>query len=168
MQSLAVAVTFVALLLSGAIAGFFYAYSCSVMWALDTSDPKVAIATMQRINIVVRNAAFFPAFFGTPVVALAAAALWLSQGRRDVALLLALAGAAYLGGAFLTTLAINVPMNEALGRTAIPADAAAARTVWHDYSAPWTFWNHIRTGASLIALLLVGWALYLGGRADAV
>lgn len=168
MQSLAVAVTFVALLLSGAIAGFFYAYSCSVMWAFDTSDPKVAIAAMQRINIVVRNAAFFPAFFGTPVVALVAAALWFSQGRHDVALLLALAAAAYLGGAFLTTLAINVPMNEALGRTAIPAEAEAARTIWHDYSAPWTLWNHIRTAASLVALLLVGWALYLAGRADAV
>lgn len=168
MQSLAVAVTFVALLLSGAIAGFFYAYSCSVMWAFDTSDPKVAIAAMQRINIVVRNAAFFPAFFGTPVVALVAAALWFSQGRHDVALLLALAAAAYLGGAFLTTMAINVPMNEALGRTAIPADSEAARTIWHDYSAPWTLWNHIRTAASLVALLLVGWALYLGGRADAV
>jgi uncharacterized membrane protein len=167
MQSLAVAVTFVALLLSGAIAGFFYAYSCSVMWGLDTSDPRAAIDAMQRINIVVRNAAFFPAFFGTPVVALAAAGLWLSQGRRDVALLLALAAAIYLVGAFLTTLAVNVPMNEALGRTAIPTDAEAAAAIWRDYSAPWTRWNHVRTAASLAALAMVGWALHLGGRAGA-
>jgi uncharacterized membrane protein len=168
MQSLAVAVTFVALLLSGAIAGFFYAYSCSVMWGLDTSDPKAAIAAMQRINIVVRNAVFFPAFFGMPVAALVAAALWLPLGRRDVALVLAFAAAIYLGGAFLTTLAINVPMNEALGRTAIPADAEAADALWRNYSARWTLWNHIRTTASLIALLLVGWALYISGRGGAV
>lgn len=168
MQSLAVAATLVALLLSGAIAGFFYAYSCSVMWGLDTSDPKAAIAAMQGINVAVRNAAFFPAFFGMPVAALVAAALWLPLGRRDVALLLALAAAVYLVGAFLTTLAVNVPMNEALGRTAIPADAEAAGALWRNYSARWTLWNHVRTAASLIALLLVGWALYLGGRGSAV
>jgi uncharacterized membrane protein len=164
MQSLAVAATLVTLLLSGAIAGFFYAYSCSVMWGLDAGDPKAAIAAMQGINIAVRNAVFFPAFFGMPVAALAAAALWLSQGRRDVALMLALAAAVYLGGAFLTTLAINVPMNEALGRAVIPADAEAADALWRNYSARWTLWNHIRTAASLVALLLVGWALYISGR----
>lgn len=168
MQSLAVAVTFVTLLLSGAIAGFFYAYSCSVMWGLDTGDPKAAIAAMQRINIVVRNAVFFPAFFGTPVAALIAALLWRLLDRWDVALLLALTAVIYLVGAFLVTLVVNVPMNEALGRSAIPADAEAARALWQNYSTPWTLWNHVRTGASLAALLLVGWALYLGGRADAV
>jgi uncharacterized membrane protein len=168
MQSLAVAVTFVALLLSGAIAGFFYAYSISVMWAFDTSDPKVAVAAMQRINIVVRNAAFFPAFFGTPLAALTAALLWRLLDRWDVALLLALAAVIYLVGAFLVTLVINVPMNEALGRATIPAEVEGARTLWQNYSVPWTLWNHVRTGASFAALLLVGWALYVGGRADAV
>jgi uncharacterized membrane protein len=168
MQSLAVAITFVTLLLSGAVAGFFYAYSCSVMWGLDASDPKAAIAVMQGINIVVRNAAFFPAFFGTPVAALAAALLWRLQDRWDVALLLALAAVIYLGGAFLTTLLINVPMSESLGRTAIPADAEAARALWQYYSTPWTLWNHVRTAASLAALALVGWALYVGGRSAAI
>ncbi len=164
MRSLALATTFVALLLAGAMAGFFYAYSMSVMWGLDASDPKAAIAAMQGINIAVRNAIFFPAFFGTPVVALLAAVLWRIQGKHDVALLLALAAVAYLVGSFLVTIALNVPMNERLARTAIPAEIEAARAIWEGYSIPWTLWNHIRTGSSFMTLGLVGWALYLAGR----
>lgn len=86
---LALAATIVALALAGAIAGFFYAYSVSVMWGLDAAEPAAAIRAMQGINERVRNAAFAPAFFGTPVVALVAAALWFAAGRREPALLLA-------------------------------------------------------------------------------
>lgn len=165
MTSLALALTVVTLALAGAMAGFFYAYSMSVMWALDAIDPKAAIASMQSINIVVRNAIFFPAFFGTPVVALVAAGLWWKQGAGQVALLLALAAIVYLAGAFLLTVVANVPMNEALAIATIPADPEAARTLWQNYSRPWTLWNHVRTVASFASLLLVGWALYTAGQA---
>lgn len=164
MTALALALTFATLVLAGAMAGFFYAYSMSVMWAFDAIDPKAAIAAMQSINIVVRNAIFFPAFFGTPVVALVAAGLWLAQGLPNVALLLALAAIAYLVGTFLVTIALNVPMNERLARTTIPAEIEAARTIWEAYSVPWTLWNHIRTLSSFATLILAGWALYLAGR----
>lgn len=165
MTSLALAFTVVTLALAGAMAGFFYAYSMSVMWALDAVDPKAAIASMQSINIIVRNAIFFPAFFGTPVVALVAAGLWWKQGAGQVALLLALAAIIYLAGTFLVTIVANVPMNEALAIATIPADPEQARTLWQNYSGPWTLWNHVRTVASFISLLLVGWALYAAGRA---
>ena len=165
MTALALALTVVTLALAGAMAGFFYAYSMSVMWALDAVDPKAAIASMQSINIVVRNAIFFPAFFGTPVVALVAAGLWWKAGAGQVALLLALAAIVYLAGTFLVTLVVNVPMNEALAIATIPADPEQARTLWWNYSGPWTMWNHIRTLASFVSLLLVGWALYAAGQA---
>ena len=165
MTSLALAFTVVTLALAGAMAGFFYAYSMSVMWALDAVDPKAAIASMQSINIIVRNAIFFPAFFGTPMVALVAAGLWWKQGAGQVALLLALAAIIYLAGTFLVTIVANVPMNEALAIATIPADPEQARTLWQNYSGPWTLWNHVRTVASFISLLLVGWALYAAGRA---
>ena len=164
MTSLALAFTVVTLALAGAMAGFFYAYSMSVMWALDAVDPKAAIAAMQSINIVVRNAIFFPAFFGLPVVALVAAGLWRVQGLHNVALLLALAAIVYLIGTFLVTIVLNIPMNERLARTNIPAEVEAARTIWEAYSIPWTLWNHIRTASSFATLVLTGWALYLAGR----
>lgn len=165
MTSLALALTVVTLALAGAMAGFFYAYSISVMWALDAVDPKAAIAAMQSINIVVRNAIFFPAFFGTPVVALGAAGFWWKLGAGQVALLLALAAIVYLCGAFLLTIFVNVPMNEALAIATIPADPEQARMLWQNYSRPWTLWNHVRTVTSFASLLLVGWALYAAGQA---
>jgi len=165
MTSLALALTFIALVLAGAMAGFFYAYSMSVMWALDAVDPKAAIASMQSINIVVRNAIFFPAFFGTPVVALVAAGLWWKLDAGLVALLLVLAAAVYLVGTFILTIVANVPMNEALAIATIPTDPEAARTLWQNYSGPWTLWNHVRTVSSVATLGLIGWALYAAGQA---
>lgn len=165
MTALALTLTVVTLALAGAMAGFFYAYSMSVMGALDAVDPKAAIASMQSINIVVRNAIFFPAFFGTPVVALVAGGLWWKAGAGQVALLLLLAAIVYLAGTFLVTVVANVPMNEALAIAAIPTDPAQARTLWQNYSGPWTLWNHVRTVASFVTLLLVGWALYAAGQA---
>lgn len=165
MTALALVLTIVTLALAGAMAGFFYAYSMSVMWALDAVDPKAAIASMQSINIVVRNAIFFPAFFGTPGVALVAAGLWWKADTGQVALLLALAALVYLAGTFTVTIAANVPMNEALAIATIPADPEQARTLWQNYSGPWTLWNHVRTVASFVSLLLVGWALYAAGQA---
>jgi uncharacterized membrane protein len=165
MITLALILTVVALVLIGAMAGFFYAYSMSVMWALDAVDPKAAITSMQSINIVVRNAIFFPAFFGAPLAALLAAGLWWKLDAGQAALLLALAAIVYLAGTFAVTVAANVPMNQALAIATIPADPEAARTLWRTYSGPWTLWNHVRTLASFVGLLLVGWALYAAGQA---
>lgn len=67
MSRLALPVTLIATLLSGAIFGFFYAWVCSTMWGLDAADPRVAISAMQAMNASVRNIVFAPAFFGTPV-----------------------------------------------------------------------------------------------------
>ena len=50
-----------ALLHSGAIFGFFYAWICSTMWGLDAADPNVAISAMQAMNASVRNLVFVPA-----------------------------------------------------------------------------------------------------------
>jgi hypothetical protein len=52
------------------MAGFFYAYACSVMIALTRVDDRTFIVTMQWINATVRNAAFAPAFFGSLVLTL--------------------------------------------------------------------------------------------------
>jgi uncharacterized membrane protein len=62
----ALAVLLVASTLTVALmAGFFYAYACSVMVGLDRVDDRTFIVTMQWINATVRNAAFAPAFFGS-------------------------------------------------------------------------------------------------------
>lgn len=149
----------VALILSGAIFGFFYAWVCSTMWGLDAADPRVAIEAMQAMNASVRNQAFAPAFFGTPLaLALAGAACWVATHRR-AAIAFGVAALIYFVGGLLLTVNINVPMNEALARVEVPVNREAAATIWRSYSETWQFWNLTRTVISGVALAFCGWAL---------
>lgn len=150
---------FVSLLLVGAIFGFFYAWVCSTMWGLDTADPAVAIAAMQAMNASVRNAVFFPAFFLTPVALIVAAMLARALGRRVSAVAFGASAVIYFAGGLLVTMAVNVPMNEALAGVAIPQATEEARQIWQAYSGPWQVWNLLRTIASGIALVLAGCAM---------
>lgn len=157
-------VTVASLILTGAIAGFFYAFSVTVMPGLDLATPAAAIEAMQAINVAVRNPVFFVTFFLTPVVcAVAAVALWLSGARAAAALLLA-AAAIYLAGAFLPTAQINVPMNRALEALAVPSDAQEGAEIWRAYSGRWTWWNTARTAASVVSLTCVGLGLMVWGN----
>jgi uncharacterized membrane protein len=93
----------------GLMAGFFYAYACSVMVGLDRVDDRTFIVTMQWINATVRNAAFAPAFFGSLVLTIAAAVLAVASGHGSRGWMVA--AAAFYAAAFAVTLALNVPLN---------------------------------------------------------
>lgn len=163
MARLLLPMSMASLLSIGAIFGFFYAWVCSTMWGLDTTEPKIAITAMQAMNASVRNPVFFPAFFLTPAILAATAFIALRLDRKPAAAMFASGAAVYFVGAFLITIFINVPMNEALAQVTIPADSDAAREIWRAYSAPWQFWNTIRTLVSGLALILTGMAiLYVG------
>lgn len=155
------------LLLGALIFGFFYAWICSTMWGLDAIDPNVAIAAMQGMNASVRNGVFAPAFFGTPFVMLATAALAARHSLRAVMVAFGLAGLVYLFGGMVLTMAVNVPMNEALAEVALPLPEAQARAVWADYSPRWQMFNVIRTGFSGLSLALAGLGVFALGRAAA-
>ena len=129
------------------------------MWGLDTADPRVAIAAMQAMNASVRNAVFFPVFFCTPLVLIATALLAYSSQRLVSALAFAASSVVYLGGAFFTTMAVNVPMNEALALISIPTATGDAQQIWQVYSGKWQIWNVIRTIASGVSLMLTGYAI---------
>ncbi|WP_299870627.1 anthrone oxygenase family protein [uncultured Hoeflea sp.] len=159
-----------ALLLIAAIFGFFYAWVCSTMWGLDQLDPQIAIAAMQAMNASVRNPVFFPAFFLTPLVLLASAAMLHHRHRRGSALWFAVAAAVYLVGGFGVTIAVNVPMNEALALV----DATSLQTsgdphgqagdIWRVYSGRWQFWNQVRASACGLAVVMTGIGLIKLGQ----
>lgn len=144
----------------GAIFGFFYAWICSTMWGLDAADPRVAIPAMQAMNASVRNAVFFPAFFLTPLILVLTAIIAARNRRRRSAALFGASSAVYFFGALLVTAMVNVPMNEALAQVTVPKDSDTATDIWQAYSAPWQFWNSLRTLVSGLALLLTGLAIY--------
>lgn len=163
MRELTIAMIFVSLLLGAAIFGFFFAWVCSTMWGLDAAEPKIAIQAMQAMNASVRNAVFFPAFFLTPL-AMAATAALLSGAQRGPAIAFGLAAIIYLLGGLILTMAINVPMNEALAQVVIPEEPEAAAQVWRNYSERWQFWNQVRTVASGLAFLVAAYGTYLLDR----
>lgn len=150
----------VSLLFAGAIFGFFYAWVCSTMWGLDAADPRIAIAAMQAMNASVRNAVFAPAFFGTPIVMLMTALVL--RGRAG--LFFAAGGGIYLLGGLILTMAVNVPMNEALALLEVPEDIEDAGAIWADYSPRWQVFNIARTAVSGVALLLAGLGVMQMGR----
>ncbi|WBU59007.1 DUF1772 domain-containing protein [Paracoccus albus] len=142
------------MLFSAAIFGFFYAWVCSTMWGLDAADPRVAIQAMQAMNASVRNVVFFPAFFLTPLVLAASAmSLWRLRMNSSAAWFAA-SSVTYLCFGLVLTMAVNVPMNEALALKEVPTNLADARVMWDEYSSPWQFWNVMRTLASGASFLL--------------
>ncbi len=131
------------------------------MWGLDVADPRVAIQAMQAMNASVRNMAFAPAFFGTPVALAASAVLLLVQRYRASACAFGLAAMIYVCFGLLLTMYINVPMNEALAAVVVPDSAQAATAIWRDYSERWQLWNQVRTIASGFAFLIAVCGLLL-------
>jgi uncharacterized membrane protein len=142
------------ILLTAAIFGFFYAWVCSTMWGLDQTDPRTALDAMKSMNASVRNALFFPAFFLTPLALGLAAWAWVAAGQQTAAAFFGAAALVYLLGGLVLTMAVNVPMNEALAAKPTPQDIEAARVLWSQFSAPWQVWNITRAVASGFALLL--------------
>ncbi|RYG64218.1 DUF1772 domain-containing protein [bacterium] len=53
----------------------------------------------------------------------------------------------YILGGLIVTIAVNVPMNDALA-TAHPGTPEATK-LWASYLTNWTAWNHVRTVACL-------------------
>ena len=155
----------VATLTTGLVAGVFYAYSVSVDPGLAAQSDASYVATMQEINERIQNPLFFASFVGAVVLLLAALVLHLPRLRPGRFLLISLACVLYIGGGFLLTAFINVPMNDQLATVdpeAPPRVLAQAREV---YEGPWDFWNGVRTVFSTLAFLaLIGACLLAPGR----
>lgn len=148
--------TTVAAVSTATVGGIFYAFSTFVMRGLDRTEPLDAITAMRGINAEAQaNTPFLALFVGSSLLALGvgiAAALRLSQPGAGYVL----AGAVMGTVAFIVTIAVNVPLNNALDRLD-PADlsAAAAASEWRSYLVPWTAWNHLRTAAPVAGSVLM-------------
>lgn len=137
---------------SGTIGGVFFAFSSFVMPALGRLATGQGLAAMQSINVAVIRPSFLGAFIGTALLSLGTLALAGLRWGESGAPLLATGGALYFVGTFLVTIARNVPLNNALEKVK-STDAQAAQD-WENYLRRWTIWNHVRTGAALLATVL--------------
>ncbi|WP_157254367.1 DUF1772 domain-containing protein [Nonomuraea typhae] len=136
-------IALIALTLTGLTAGLFYAFSMSVMWGLNAIDPAQAGAAMVSINRKILNPWLFITFMGSPVAALIAGIV----AGSPAALWFYLAAGVNFAGSFLVTVAINVPMNNALDQ---------GKMSFAEYSPRWTAFNTLRTIACVASTVLVG------------
>ncbi len=156
-----------ATLATGLVAGVFYAYAVSVNLGLAAQPDASYVATMNAINERIQNPLFFLSFFGAALFPLAALATYYRRPRSGRFWLVALGAALYIGGSFLLTAFVNVPLNNELARVAADASAGELARAREAYEGPWNFWNGVRTVFSSLAFLaLIGACLLRGDRAS--
>ena len=136
----------------GLLGGLYFAFSTFIMTALGRIDQASGISAMNAINVDIVKSLFMPFFFGTTLasafLAILACFRWDEPGSASMLV----GGVVYVLGMFIVTMVFNVPLNNALA-AADPASPAAT-PLWTRYLKEWTFWNHVRTVACIVASAL--------------
>jgi uncharacterized membrane protein len=150
-----------ATVVTGLIAGVYYAFACSVMLGLGASGDRTFIEAMQNINKKIENPVFFLAFFGALI--LPAWALRTYRHDRRLRLWIAAGLALYTIG-LITTMTVNIPLNSQLAAAGAPARIADPAAVRARFEDAWNGWNVVRALLSTGAAGCLARALLLAGR----
>jgi uncharacterized membrane protein len=152
MDRIATALTFIAALGSGLMAGLFFIFSNTIMAALGRLASANGIAAMNAINVTILNGVFLGVFMGTAVISALLIVGWFFSWAPSGGAFALAASLVYLVGIIGVTMVFNVPMNEAL--QAAQPDSTEAAALWQDHLQRWTMWNHVRTFSGLFSLAL--------------
>ena len=152
MERITHALTFLAALGSGLMAGVFFIFSITIMAALGKLAPASGIAAMQSIDVTILSGTFLSVFMGTALVSAALIVAWFLGWVPSGGVLVLAASILYLVGIIGVTMFCNVPMNDALD--AVDPGSAEAAKYWQEYLSTWTMWNHVRTLAGIGSLAL--------------
>lgn len=143
-----------AVLLTGLSAGFFYAWSVSVIPGTQKISDGSYLESMQSINREILNPAFFAVFFGSMVFLFIASAYEFTSNKTAFWLMLFAAIFYAIGTVGVTALG-NVPLNnqlEALSLSELTQEKAAAFRNF--YEMKWNRLHLIRTVFAILSLLL--------------
>lgn len=164
MNGLRVAALVAATLTTGMVGGVYFSYANAFMPGLGRTDDRTFVGAFQAVDRAIVNPVFLGlGFFGALVFTLLAGLLSL---RAPALPWIAVAFVLYLVTVVITV-AVNVPLNDALKAAGDPAtiDVAAARAAFDE--ARWRAFNLVRVGCCAVGCGLLGWALYLTGKAAA-
>jgi uncharacterized membrane protein len=146
----------------GLAAGTFTLYAHTIMPGLKSTDDRTFVAAFQSLDRAIINPWFMVgAFLGALGFTVLAA---LTNLGHDPLPWVIAALVLYLI-AFVITMAVNVPLNDALKAAGDPdriRDLAGVRERFHE--ARWAAWNLVRVATSLGAFGCLAWALVLYGR----
>lgn len=136
----------------GIMAGLFFAYSTSVVLALDTLPASAYVRVIQSINESILNVVFGIVFGGAIFVPIVGVAVILVRGHWT-----SLSGQSFLVGALVylagtagVTIRIHIPMNEYIATWA----AESPPDDWSAIRSRWARWNHVRTIAAFVSFVL--------------
>lgn len=147
--SLTKLVLVVAALGSGVIGGTFFAFSTFIMTSLSEIPNESGISAMNVINRVILRSWFMPVFIGTAILAVIIVVLAIRNWDFPASACMILGAALYIVASFISTLVFNVPLNDRL--SVLAGGDAEVASFWATYLKEWTFWNDVRTVASLAA-----------------
>jgi uncharacterized membrane protein len=160
-NGLRVASLMAATMATGLVAGVYGIYANAFMPGLAKTDDRTFVGAFTAVDRAIVN----PLFLGLGFVgALLFTGLAGLLSLKEKALpWIAVAFVLYLVSMILT-IAVNVPLNDALKAAGDPAtiDVAAARAAFDE--AKWAAFNLARTLLALVSFGLLGWALYLTGK----
>lgn len=165
MNSLKLSALIAAILGTGALFGFYFTMSVSIMPGLDLTEPHSAIIANQDIGRATQQSLFFVALLGTPIALIAAAALhWRALATRNW-LVLSVVGWVSM---MVVTLTLNVPLNQVLDGLVITPDQVNLADLWAAYSVDWQKWNWLRvltSGVSLVSTAMALWSTHDSAKA---
>lgn len=131
------------------LAGSFFAFSAFLMKALGGLSAERGIVAMQAVTGTARGPLFALVFFGTAVLCVFLLGSTLLRWGAPGSCYLLTGATVFLAGTFSVTMMRNVPLTTQL--TAASPDTEQGQALWRRFQTPWTFWNHIRAIAALIA-----------------
>ena len=135
------------------MAGVYFAFSTFVMRSLNEIDAPAGMVAMQSINRVIVKSLFLPIFFVSTLASVLLVILTLAEPSMPGARWSLGASGLYILGMFGVTLVGNVPLNNRL--ESADAHTPAGAELWAHDQARWTIWNHLRTIACTMSLVLL-------------
>jgi len=153
-----------ATLTMGLAASTFAIFAHTIMPGLHNTDNRTFVSAFQHIDRAIINPWFMATAFLGPL-ALTAAAAFTNRGTPAMGWIVA-ALVLYLV-AVVITMAVNVPLNDAIKAAGDPnhIDAALVRQNFHE--SRWAAWNLLRVVTTAPAFGFLAWAAVLYGRATA-
>ncbi len=151
---------FITVFLNALSAGFFYAWSVSVIAGTKKVTHFTYLETMQNINREILNPAFFIVFFGSLLSLIITT--YLQFQNRPMCWLLLASTIIYLIGTFGVTAFGNVPLNnelDALNISNIGLTELESFRVYYEHR--WNYYHSIRTVSNVISFTLLLLATFI-------
>jgi uncharacterized membrane protein len=150
---------------TGLTAGVFAVYAHTIMPGLEHTDNRTFVTAFTALDRAIINPWFMAGGF---VGALVCTALAVVANLRRPSLPWVVAALVLYLIAFVVTVAVHVPLNDAMKAAADPArihDLAAVRERFH--FTRWMTWNYVRVATSAGSFGCLTWALVMFGRSTA-